>query len=121
MSVRFHPTALVTFACLVLAFGSALQFANPLQWTHVVAIACMVSPLLVLLWGHHRLASTWRQHAWLAFCAAPLAYLSYFAAFLMGWFKPGWYGVAIFTALLLTLSGLSLLPLCAKRGSARAA
>lgn len=119
--MRFHPTALVTFACLVLAFGSALQFANPLQWTHVVAVACIVSPLLLLLWGHHRLASAWRQHAWLALCALPLAYLSYFASFLMGWFKAGWFGVAIFTALLLTLGGLSLLPLRGKKGTKRAA
>jgi hypothetical protein len=110
-----HPTALITSACLALAFGSALQCSNPLQWVHVVATALMVSPLLLLLWSHHRLASTWRQHAWLAFCAVPLAYIAYFAAFLMAWFKPGWYGVIIFTAVLLALCGLSLLPLRRKK------
>ena len=121
MSVRFHPTALVTFACLVLAFGAALQIPNPVQWKDVVATACIVSPLLLLLWAHHRLASTWRQHAWLALCAVPLAYLSYFAVFLMAWFKPGWYGVAVFSVLLLAMGGLSLLPLRRRKGTERAA
>jgi hypothetical protein len=121
MSVRFHPVALVTFVCLVLAFGFALQFPRPLQWVHLAALTCFASPLLLLLWAHARVASNWRQHLWLAFVAVPLACLSYFAVFLMGWFQAGWYGVAAFTALLLALAGLSLLPLWRKKGAASAA
>jgi hypothetical protein len=120
MSVRFHPAALVTLACLVLALVSSLQLPSPLQFVHVAAIACLVSPLLLLLWAHQRLAKNWRHHAWLVLCAVPLAYLSYVAAFLMGWFKAGWYGVAVFTVLLFVLAACSLLPLRRKRGEADA-
>ena len=120
MSVRFHPAALVTFACLVLAFGLALQFPRPLQWGHFVATAILVSPLHVLLWAHSRLASTWRQHAWLAVCAVVLAYLTYFAAFLMAWFRPGWYGIAFFTVVLLALAATCVFPLRRKKGQEHA-
>ncbi len=119
--MRFHPAAFVTFACLVLAFGLSLQFPQPLRWVHVVAVACLVSPLMLLLWAHQRLATHWLHHAWLAFCAVAIAYLSYFAAFLMGWFQAGWYGVGVFTLLLLALAGVSLLPLRHKKRGESAA
>jgi hypothetical protein len=117
MSVRFHPLALVTFACLVLAFAAAIQMPAQLQWVHFVAVACLVSPLLLLLWAHGRLAFNWRQHAWLAFCAIPLGYASYVAAFLLGWLRAGRYGVALLSVLLFALAGASLLPLRRKKGS----
>lgn len=121
MSLRLHPATLVTFASLVLAFVSSLQFPRPLQFVHVLAVTCLVSPLLLLLWAQLRLASNWRQQAWLALCGVPLAFLSYFAAFLMSWFQAGWYGVTLLTFFLLALAGVSLLPLRRKKGGTSAA
>jgi hypothetical protein len=113
--VRFHPLALVTFACLVLTFSSALQIPKPLHWVHVVAISCLVSPLMLLLWAHAYLASNWRQQLWLAFCAIPISFLSSIAAFLMGWLQAGWFGVVVFTVSLLGLALASVLPLRRKK------
>ena len=121
MSVRFHPAAVVTLTCFVLASTAALRFPSSLQWQHGVAIACFVSPLLLLLWAHLRLASTLGQQVWLAACSVPIAVATCIAVLLMGWFKPGWYGVAVFTALLFALAGATLLPLRRKKGEPRAA
>ena len=109
MEARLHPLAIVTAALLVLAFAVCLQFPQPLQVTHVVATTFLVSPLLFLLWAHVHIATSRGQNAWLALCAIPLAFLSYFSAFLMSWFKPGWYGVLVFAALLSTLAGICIL------------
>ncbi len=103
--------AIITLLCLVWASVTSLRLAGPLQGAQVAATVFLVSPLMLLLWAHMRMASGWRQNAWLALCAIPLAYASFFAAFLMAWFKPGWYGVAVFTTVLCGIAALCLLPL----------
>jgi hypothetical protein len=113
---RFHPLGLITFACLVLAVNSALQFPKPLQWVHVVAISCLASPFLLLLWAHAFLASSWRQQLWLAFCAVLLNFFMSLAVLALGWLQLGWYGVALFTSSLLGLALASVLALRRKKG-----
>ena len=115
MRGRAHAIAVVTLASLVWAFVACVRFANPVQATHVVASAVLVSPIAFLLWAHARMAKGWRSHSWLALCSLPLAYLASFAAFLMAWFKPGWYGVLVLGAILLCLAGLCVLPLRRKK------
>ncbi len=111
ISVRINPIAVVTLGCLVWAFASCWRLIGSFQVTHVVAIALLVSPVALLLWAHLRIARSWGQDAWLAVCAILLSYLSFFASFLMGWFKPGWVGIAVFTAILYAVAAICVAPL----------
>jgi len=111
MTVRFHPLALVTAALLVLTFVVCIGFSAPARWAHVIATTLLVSPLILLFWAHLRIAISRGQNIWLVLCALALGFLSFFSAFLLAWFKPGWYGVFVFTAVLSALAGLCILPL----------
>jgi peptidoglycan/LPS O-acetylase OafA/YrhL len=106
---RAHPIALVTVACLAWVLATALQPTGSDRLVSVAATTLLVSPFGALLWAHASRAKTWRDDAWLAFSSFLLAVASLFAVVVLGWFKPGWLGVLVLSALLWGLPWLGLL------------
>ena len=98
--------------------AAAVQTPGVERLVSVAATALLVSPFGAVLWAHGRRAKTWRDDAWLAFCAFLLALATLFAIFVLAWFKPGWLGVLVLSAMLWCLPWLGLLMTGKKVGGA---
>lgn len=118
---HFDITAITPIACFVWLISEIIGASERREQVaiYVAAGILLAAPLLMLFVAHLIAAKSWKRRLYLLAGDGIFFVLAQVAAFIIAWFKPGWFGVAALSTCLVLCAAIFLLPICSRRQTSR--